>query len=155
MVGEVGRDLAHGDLRRLIQREMVDTRADGREIDRMAVVLARKAQAVAVAAGQQLGLAVLPVAPARARRVDNVARRQAVAAGDLRLAGAAAVEAAALVEQAGAGGHVDGAIHPAAAEQRAVGGVDDGVDIRLRDVALNNFQTVHALTSLSLMVTVM
>ena len=53
------------------------------------------------------------------------------------------------------GGGVDGAIHPAAAEQRAVGGVDNGVDIRLRDVALNNFQTVHALTSLSLMVTVM
>ena len=52
-------------------------------------------------------------------------------------------------------GVVDGAVYPAAAEQRAVGGVDNGVDIRLRDVALNNFQTVHALTSLSLMVTVM
>ena len=92
MVGEVGRDLAHGDLRRLIQREMVDTRADGREIDRVAAVLGRKAQAVAVAVGQQLRLAVLPVAPAGAGRVDDVARRQTIAAGDLRLAGTAAVE---------------------------------------------------------------
>ena len=117
MVGEVGRDLAHGDLRRLRQREVVDARADGREIDRVAAVLARKAEAVAVAIGQQLGLAVLPVAPAGAGRVDDVARRQTVAARDLRLAGAAAVEAAALIEQTGAGGHVDGPVYPAAAEQ--------------------------------------
>ena len=155
MVGKIGRDLAHGDLRRLRQREVVDARADGREIDRVAAVLAREAEAVAVAIGQQLRLAVLPVAPAGAGRVDDVARRQAVAAGDLRLAGSAAVEAAALVEQAGTGGHVDGPVHPAAAEQRAVGGVDDGVDVRLCDVALNDFKTVHAVTSLPSMVTVM
>ena len=58
MVGKIARDLAHGDLCRLIEREAVDTRADGREIDRMTVVFARKAQAVAVAIGQQLRLAV-------------------------------------------------------------------------------------------------
>ena len=117
MVGEVSRDLAHGDLRRLIERKMIDARTDGREIDRAAAVLARKAQAVAVAIGQQLRLTVLPVAPAGAGRVDDVARRQTVAARDLRLAGLAAVEAAALIEQTGAGSHVDGAVHPAAAEQ--------------------------------------
>ena len=58
MVGKIARDLAHGDLCRLIEREAVDARADGREIDRMTVVFARKAQAVAVAVGQQLRLAV-------------------------------------------------------------------------------------------------
>lgn len=99
MVGKIARDLAHGDLCRLIKREAVDARADGREIDRMTVVFARKAQAVAVAIGQQLRLTVLPVAPARTRRVDDVARRQAIAAGDLRLAGTAAVKTAALIEQ--------------------------------------------------------
>ena len=155
MVGKIARDLAHGDLCRLIEREAVDARADGREIDRMTVVFARKAQAVAVAIGQQLRLTVLPVAPARTRRVDDVARRQAIAAGDLRLAGTAAVKTAALIEQTGPGGHVDGAVYPAAAEQRAVGGVDDGVDIRFRDVALNDLETVHAVTSLPSMVTTM
>ena len=58
-----------------------------------------------------------PGAPAGAGRVDDVARRKAVASGDLRLAGFAPVEAAALIEQAGAGGHVDGPVYPAAAEQ--------------------------------------
>ena len=89
MVGEVSRDLTHGDLRRLRQREVVDARTDGRKIDRVAAVLARKAEAVAVAIGQQLRLTVLPVTPAGAGRMDDVVRRQAVAAGDLRLAGAA------------------------------------------------------------------
>ena len=78
---------------------------------------------------------MLPVAPARAGRVDDVARRQAIAAGDLRLASTAAVKTAALIEQAGPGGHVDGAVYPAATEQRAVGGVDDGVSVRSGDVA--------------------
>ena len=58
MVGKIARDLAHGDLCRLIEREAVDARADGREIDRVTVIFARKAQAVAVAIGQQLRLAV-------------------------------------------------------------------------------------------------
>ena len=101
MVGKIGRDLAHGDLRRLVQREMVDTRADGREIDRMAAILARKAQAVAVAAGQQLGLAVIAAAPHRTDGVDHVPRDQLVALGDLGLSCFAAVQGAALGQQAG------------------------------------------------------
>jgi hypothetical protein len=35
---------------------------------------------------------------------------------------------------------VDRAVHAAAAQQRRVGGVDDGVDLLLRDVALHEEQ---------------
>ncbi len=35
---------------------------------------------------------------------------------------------------------MDGAVDPAAAEQRAVGGIDDGVDGEPRDVALDDGQ---------------
>ena len=38
------------------------------------------------------------------------------------------------------GGAVDRAIHAAAAEQRFVGGVDDGVDVQRRDVVSDDFR---------------
>ncbi len=57
-----------------------------------------------------------------------------MAAGDLGAAGRAAAERAAFVQQVGSGGAMDGAVDAAAAEQRAVGGVDDGVDVKRGDV---------------------
>jgi hypothetical protein len=64
-----------------------------------------------------------------------VTRFQAIAAGDLRLSGRAAAERAAFGQQIGTGGAVNGAVDTAAAEQRFIGGVDDGVDVELGDVA--------------------
>src|SRR5690606_26773100 len=74
-------------------------------------------------------------APHRAHGVDDPAGGQVVAPGRLGVAGVAAAEGAALGQQAGPGGPVDGAVDAAAAEQRAVGGVHDRVDLEGRDVA--------------------
>ena len=61
---------------------------------------------------------------------------KSVAARHLGVAGLAAAEEAALVDQLRAGRAMDGAVDAAAAEQRRVGRVDDGVDLERRDVAL-------------------
>ena len=52
--------------------------------------------------------------------------------------GRAAAQRAALGQQSRAGSAVDRAVHAAAAQQRGVGGVDDGVDVEPRDVALDD-----------------
>jgi hypothetical protein len=67
--------------------------------------------------------------------VNDVARGQAEAGGQPRLARGAAADRAACGEEFRAGGAMDRAIDAAAAEQGAVRGVDDGVDGKTRDVA--------------------
>ena len=89
-----------------------------------------KRQGARVRRGEQLLLPRVAASPDRADGVDDMARLEAVAARDLGLARVAAAERAALREQLGARGAMDGAIHAAPAEQRGVGGVDDGVDRR-------------------------
>ena len=60
--------------------------------------------------------------------MDHMPRRQPIAAGDLGVAGLAAMERAAFGEQLGPGGAMDRAVDAAAAEQRRIRGVDDGVN---------------------------
>ena len=79
--------------------------------------------------------------PARADRMDDVARGQAIAFGDPGLAGGAAAQCAALLKELPPGGAVDGAVHSAAAQQRLVGRVHDGVhrepgNVRLRETSI-------------------
>jgi hypothetical protein len=57
-----------------------------------------------------------------------------------RLAGAAAVQQTAFGEQIGTCGTMNRAIHTAATEQGGVGRVDDGIDIELGDVGLEDFE---------------
>ena len=54
------------------------------------------------------------------------------------------MERAAFGEQFGSGGAMNGAVHATAAEQRGVGGVDDGVNAKRRDVGDNDFQPCRA-----------
>jgi len=89
---------------------------------------------------EQLVLAPVAAMPDRADRVDDELHRQAMAAGDTRLAGRATAERPALLEQAGSGGTVDGAVHAAAAEQRVVRRVHDGVDGQGRDVGFDGLE---------------
>jgi len=88
-----------------------------------------------VARRERLGFLPPAALPDRADRVDHVPGRQPVAGGRLRLARTAAAEPTALLEQLGTGGAVNRAVDAAAAEQRAVGSVDDRVDILLCDVS--------------------
>ena len=64
-------------------------------------------------------------------------------AGDLGLPGLATVQGAALGEQSGAGSTVDRAVHAAAAQQRAVRRVDDGLHLEPGDVAFDDFDPAH------------
>ena len=73
--------------------------------------------------------------PDRADRVDHVAGRQRVASRDLGVTRGAAAERAALLEQLWAGATVDRAVDPTTAKQRAIRGIDDGIDIKRRNVS--------------------
>ncbi|MCI0639826.1 MAG: hypothetical protein L0Y72_16330 [Gemmataceae bacterium] len=74
--------------------------------------------------------------------MDDVFGRQFVALGDFGFAGGAAAERFALGQQFAPRRAVDGPVHAAAAQERSVGGVDDGVHSELGDVA---FLKVEAL----------
>jgi hypothetical protein len=65
-------------------------------------------------------------------------RRQPMATSHLGLAGWASAEFAAFLQEFWPGCPVDGPINTAAAKQGLVGGVDDGLDVKLRDIALDD-----------------
>ena len=74
--------------------------------------------------------------------MDDMPGEQSMAAGDFGAACRAAAEGAALGQQSGAGGAMNGPVDSAAAEEGLVGGVDDGIDIEAGDVALNYFYSM-------------
>ena len=86
----------------------------------------------------------MPALPHRADCVDDMLRGQAVAAGDLGVTGVATIEGAALGQKLGAGRTMYRAIDTAAAEQRGVGGVDDGVNVERDDIGLAGLAVVRA-----------
>lgn len=88
----------------------------------------------AITGREQLVLSVLPAIPDRADGVDHMLGRQAIAAGDLGGAGIAAAQSPALGQQLRPGGAVNRAVDAAATEQASVGGVDDCVHVKRRDV---------------------
>src|SRR5579872_4202032 len=79
--------------------------------------------------------------PDRTDGVDHMARRQSIALRDLGTPRGAAAERAALCEQFWAGAAVDCAVDPSAAEQRAVRGIDDRVNIERRDVGDHDLES--------------
>jgi hypothetical protein len=82
----------------------------------------------AIARGQRRILAVTAAVPYRPDGMNDMPRRQAIAFGDFGVAGVAAVQRVAFGEQLRPGRAVDGAIDAAAAQQRAIRGVDDRVN---------------------------
>ena len=82
----------------------------------------------AVARGQRLIFAPASAMPDRTHGMDHMPRRQPISPGDLGATGLAAMERAAFGQQLRPGRAMDRAIDPAAAQQRRVGGVDDGVN---------------------------
>ena len=76
--------------------------------------------------------------------MDDVPRGQAVALGDLGVAGLAAVQRAALFQKLRAGRAMDRAIDAAAAQQAFVGGVDDRIDVEPGDVAFDDLEAAMA-----------
>ena len=81
--------------------------------------------------------------PDGAGGVDHIAAGQVIGPGELGMAGFAAPQGAALGQQAGPGGPVDGPVHPQAPQQGGVGGVDDGVHPGLGDVTQDDGDVFH------------
>ena len=94
----------------------------------------------AIAGGEQFILARVAAVPDRTDGMDHMLRLEPIPAGDLGVAGRAAIQRAALGKQFGAGGAMDRAIDAAAAEQRRIRGVDDGVNAQCGDVGNDDFQ---------------
>jgi hypothetical protein len=103
-------------------------------------VFPAKLDRAAITGSKQIVLAVTAAIPDRSNRVDDVPGLEAIALGDLGVAGGAAAERAAFGKQFFAGRTMDGAINSATAEQRRISGVDDGVNAQCRDVGNDNFQ---------------
>ena len=94
----------------------------------------------AIAGGEQFILAFTAAVPYRADGMDDMLRRQSIAAGDFGLAGRAAIERAAFGKQFGPGAAVDRAIDAAPAKQRRIRGVDNRVNAERGDVGNDDFQ---------------
>jgi hypothetical protein len=82
----------------------------------------------AVTRRERLILAFAAALPDRADGMNDMLCRKPVAMGDLGAAGRATAKRAAFGEQPRPGSAMDCAIDPAATQQRAIRGVDDGVN---------------------------
>jgi hypothetical protein len=82
----------------------------------------------AITGRQRLVLALAAAVPDRSDGMNDMPRRQLVARSDPGAAGLAAAKRAAFGEQLRSGGTMNRAIDAAAAEQRSIRGVDDGIN---------------------------
>jgi hypothetical protein len=81
----------------------------------------------------------VPTLPDRTDDVDDPLRGQVESRREPGLAGRTAADLAGGFQETGAGGTVDRAIDPTAAEERAVRRVDNGINRQSRDVRLDYF----------------
>ena len=129
------------DVRSAIRRKAIDAGGNRRKRNRIELVHLRETDRFLVAGSEQRIFVAGFVMPDRADGMDDVARRQFAADGDDRLAGRQAVapqtgaQGAAGREDGRAAAAMDGAIDSAAAEQAAVGSIDDGIDCVVSEVA--------------------
>ena len=132
------------DRRRKLDRIAVRAGRDRGKRDGCAPELGRQLDRAPVARREQPRLPCIAAAPDRADGVQHIARRQVAAAGRLHVPGVAAAKRAALREDPGAAGAVDRSVDTAAAEQRRVRRVDDGVDVLRGDVAEDELDHAYA-----------
>jgi len=142
VAGEREARLGDRDGGRLPDGIAVNPAADRRQGDGRDLVRMSEREAVPIAGREQFRLALVPAAPDRPDRMDDVPRGQSIAFGKLRLARPAAAEQPAFVNQLRPGGAVDGPIDAAAAEQRTVRRIDDRVHLEPGDVAAMDFDPV-------------
>jgi len=120
--------------------EPIYPRTDGREGDASQLMLPGQFQALVIARGQKDILVVVAHAhlfiamPHRADGVNDMLCRQVVARSHFRQPGGAAAERTTFCEQFRPCCAVNGAIHAATAQERFIGGVDDGIDLERGDI---------------------
>ena len=86
--------------------------------------------------------AVTAAAPYRSHGVNDIARGQSITLGQFGLTGGATAQAPAFLQQSAPRGAMDGAVHAAAAQQRIIGGIDDGIHSQLGDVRLHYLDAI-------------
>ena len=129
-----------GHLDRLRLGVAVYARGDQGKGHARAVMFSSQPQRIAVTGRQKRPLAVPAAPPDGAGRMDDIPAGEAVPARDLGLAGGSAVQRRAFLQKLRPCRAVNRAVHAAAAQQRGVRGVDDGVHGHPGDVVLNKQQ---------------
>jgi hypothetical protein len=129
-----------GDCRCAVGGETINASGNGRKRDRCKTVDLAKFDGAAIARRQRIIFALAAAVPDRPDGMNYMPRRQPITSGDFGVAGRAAMERAAFSEQFRPGRTMDRTIDAAAAEQRGVGGVDDGVNAKRRDIGDDDFQ---------------
>ncbi len=136
------------DGRRTLARVAVRARGDGGEGDGAQLVFCGESQGVAVAGGEGTGVWFGVAATDRADCVDYVFCGEIASDGDDGLPGGEAVtepsgaEPAAFVEDARSAATMDRAVDATSSEKRAVGCVDNGVDVLRGDIADEDLDAV-------------
>ena len=120
-----GRD---SDIRRAIGRKTIDAGGNCRKGNRSKAVGLGQFDGAGVARRQRFILAAASPVPDRPDGMNHVPRRQPETPGDFGVTGRTALQGSAFGEKLRPSRAMDGAIDATAAEQRGVGGVDDGVD---------------------------
>jgi hypothetical protein len=118
----------HGNPRGAIGGKTVDAGRNGGKGNRCEAVYLAQLQRAAITGSQRIILAFTATVPHRSNGMNHMLRRQTIASGDLGVAGLAATKCAAFGEQPRSGRTMDRAIDPAAAQQRTIRGVDDGIN---------------------------
>ncbi len=129
-------DLAHCNPCSTINGEAVSTRTDGRESDRLQIVILCHPKSVAIARGKEFIFTVIAASPDRTDRVNHMPRREPVTGCHLSLSRSTAIEFSTLLEKCRPRSAVNRAVDTASAEQGVVGSIYDGVYVQLRDIAL-------------------
>lgn len=130
---------SQGDGGRPGDREPIGTGADGRKSNASGAALDRQGKAAPIRFGQQLILAPVAAVPARSHRMHHVGRGEVSRTRDHRLPRGTfpgrRTDGSTFPENGRASRPVDGAVHTPAAQEAAVGGVDDHIRILAGDVA--------------------
>ena len=123
-------------------RIAVDTATDGGERKRSDFFLCGQIQTVCIACGEQ-GAVRWHAAVNRADGMDDIIGRQTKAGRYPGFTGGAPADLAAGGQQFRTGGAVDGAVNTPAAQQRGIGGIDNGTNLQAGDIAPDNFESLY------------
>ena len=126
---------ADSDFCRGPRRKSVDAGRYCRKRQGFERVAERKFQRGPISGGEEIPLPGLSSPPDRPDGVNDVTRRKPVAERDPRLAGRAAADLSAFRQKLRPRGAMDRSIDPAASEQAFIGGIDDGVERKRRNVS--------------------
>ncbi len=121
-----------------IRRKPVDAGRNRRKRDRPRAGGKGKFERPAVARAEKPILAATSAPPDGPNGMHDEPGRQSVTGRELCVAGCAPIESSARGEQVGAGCTVDRAVDTTAAEQVLICGIDDRVDGKCRNVALDD-----------------